>query len=267
MAQKGIDLTMLQIINSDLFTVKTVEKPATDRYESHLIDEYYPTSSIKIDADKRPDYKFFPITRVHLFDEDGNLSVRCRKNEKTGKTQTQLQMTNRAKYDTNAFLIAVPFCGILLPMDQSKYLRIHSATVMRSDEGATVEWDGRNYTTVVYLLATLDVKAMENDNVEDVVMTFVSKVPKKVDGKKEFYTNILELTIGVDGSYTCSDIMEDPEPDIDFVPSSDEPRKKAFVLYEAPEYKRTPKAERHFIGAAPDDASSAAKYKGKKTRK
>lgn len=260
---------MLHIINSDLFTVKTVEKEATDRFDAYMIDEYYPSSEIKIDADKRPNYKFFPIARVHNFDESGHLMVRCRKNEKTGKTQTQLQVSEKAKYDTDAFLIAIPFCGILLPMDQSKYLRIHTATVMRSDEGATVEWEGRNFTTVVYMLVTLDTKAMLEDGVEDVSMTFVSKVPKKIKSKKEFYTNIIEIVLHDDGSYSCSDMMEDPDPDLDFTPpSKDEPRTKAFVLYEAPERKPSSRTERHFIAAAPDDAWSAKRNaKGKKGRK
>lgn len=260
---------MLHIINSDLFTVKTVEKEATDRFEAYPIDEYYPTSEIKIDADKRPDYKFFPIARVHNFDEDGNLIVRCRRNEKTGKTQTQLQMSAKAKYDTDAFLIAVPFCGILLPMEQSKYLRIHSATVMRSDEGATVEWDGRKFTTVAYMLVSLDTKAMLEDDVHDVFMTFTTKVPKTVNGEKQFYTNTIEIVLyDVDGAFACSNLFESTEPDLEFVPpSKDEPRTKAFTLYEAPEYKRTSKQGRHFIAAAPDDAWSAKRNnKGKKNR-
>ena len=119
------------------------------------------------------------------------------------------------------------------------------------------------------MLVTLDTKAMLEDNVSDVLMTFVSKVPKKINNKKEFYTNMIEVTLHDDGSYTCSEVVEDPDPDLDFVPpSKDEPRKKAFVLYEAPERKHTRKTERHFIAAAPDDAwSEKQTAKGKKGRK
>ena len=114
-----------------------------------------------------------------------------------------------------------------------------------------------------------DTKAMLEDGAEDVSMTFVSKVPKKIKSKKEFYTNMVEVVLHDDGSYSCSDVMEDPDPDLDFTPpSKDEPRTKAFVLYEAPEHKQVSKPERHFIAAAPDDAWSAKRNaKGKKGRR
>lgn len=271
MAQKGTDI-MLQIVNSDLITVKTVEREADDKHPAFLVDEYYPTSDIKIDYEKRPDYKLFPLTKVFRFDDDGHLMVRCRKNDR-GRTQTQLQITNKAKYDAEAYLLAIPFCGILVPMPESKYVRIHSATVIRSDEGASVNWDDRAYTTVAYLLVSLNTKAMLEDNVSEVTMSFVSYVTKKVKGGKNFFKNVIEVTLHDDGCFKCTPTMEDEDPDMDFTPpSKDEPRKKAFVLYEAPEYTprpQKPERKHDYRPAAPEGAFSPKSQrdaKGKKNR-
>ena len=232
---------MLQIVNKDLITIKTVEKPAENGHDAFTIDEYYPTDQITIDPEVHPNFVRRPVARVYCFDKDGHFRLSFRENKNTGKMQTQLSITNKAKYEGEAFLLAIPFCGILVPVPESNYIRIHSATIIRSDEVASVKWGDCRYTTVAYLLVSLNKKAMKADDVDSVNMHFVSYVGKKNnDGDRDYYRNSISVTLGEDGSFDCSDTVVAGTPDPDFTPKSKEDRTKAFTLYNPPKY--APKA-------------------------
>lgn len=247
---------MLKIVNSELFTVRNVVKEATEEYPSFVINEFYPSGLLKIDMNRRPDFKVFPVAKLFRYSENGKLMMKFRNDERTGKTQCQMQLNDRAKHDNNVFLMAIPFNGIMQPVDNGKYIRIHSAVVFHSDEPFTI--DEVSYSNVAYLLVSLDYSRMTADEVNEVTMTFASKVRRQVEGEKRkaWFNNITEVFLNIDGSHACAPMFEDPDPDFDYTPDK-ENKVQAFRLFVyRPKQPKPEATEKSFLSAAPADAVS-----------
>ena len=244
---------MLNIVNGELFTLKTVHREATENYAAYDIDEFYPTKDIKIDVEKHPNYKLYPITKVYRYDSNGNLQMRFRTNEQTGKTQMQLQQSDRAKYDANVFMVAIPFSGLLLPSEENPLIRIHKATVVSSDAPNVIEWDEKKFTSVAYLIITLDHARMKKEKRESTSMKFVSMSQAKNEaGERVYYSNTITVSFFDDGAFACSPVERAEAPDY-VPPEKGAPREKAFKIYEYVERPKKERTKHSYMSAAPED--------------
>ncbi len=258
---------MFNLVCPDLISTHSVQYTPKDGHDPFMIDEYFPTPEIMINPEKHPNHKIFPVARVLKYDEDGKLKVHSFR-DPNGRSKVRLTLTNNnIVYDSTAFLIAIPFCGIMSPIAKNSYLRIHTATIMRSDAGATVHWMDQNYTSVAYLLVSLDQKAMRMDEVTEIKMTFTSYHTRRIGDDRKHYRSQIVLVLKDDGTYDIDrrETEEFTPGDPGFnPPTKDAPFQKAFPLYEVPERKDK---FQNYQSACPDDAEFVSSRKrGKKNR-
>ena len=122
---------MLTLINGTLFTKKTTKRESSKNGETYDCVAFYPSPDILFDASKHKTPR--PVSTLHKFEQDDNLSISVKIDKETKRRSVQMRETEKAKVDAKAFLIAIPVRGIILPLEYDENVRFYTSNIIKSD--------------------------------------------------------------------------------------------------------------------------------------
>lgn len=197
---------MVKLVNEELFSLKTEKKSGT-------YGEFYSTTfATKVKApDKKNEgeKKARILVGVNHSKEDSlnkeNTRIRVEQ-QRPGLNSIRIRQADNYQYDTNVYLIAIPFCGIVNPMEKSYDYRVYKAFVMKSDK-YDIEVGGQKYNKVAYMIVTLNNNLFKEDNEhhkDHLELKFETFNLATVEGQEEKETvkTIYSITFDKDGEYS-----------------------------------------------------------------
>ena len=149
---------MIKIINPELFKLETtVEKSENGNYFKTLV-----SSAIKVSSQKNGEKINRNITTIFSGEEDynsNNVGIRTVKVEGTkflinGSVRVSINSSENNTYDTNIYLIAIPFNGFIEEIEKSFQYRIYRGIMVKADK-RTIEFNGKTYKKIVYSLSSI----------------------------------------------------------------------------------------------------------------
>lgn len=223
---------MVNLVNKELFSLKTEKKNGT-------YGEFYSTTfatKVKVPDKKNEGEKRTRIlVGVNHSREDSlnkeNTRIRVEQ-QRPGLNSIRIRQADNYQYDTNIYLVAIPFCGIVNPMEKSYDYRVFKAFVVKSDK-YDIEVGGQKYNKVAYMIITLNNNLFAEDNEhhkDQLELNFETFNLASVDGQEEKETvkTTYSVIFSKDGSFTTSIASEKTDP----VDSKDFKGQKMFHIFE-----------------------------------
>lgn len=206
---------MIKIINEELFNV-------TGGLVSNTNGDYYKydvTSSVEVlkgkGKEKTPVHQV--ITKIISEEEDfnGKNTAISRLNLNSGATRVSIKSSDRNKYDSRIFLIALPFNGLATPLEDSHLYKIHRGVIATSKK-RDIEVGNETYKKVLYLMITLNESVFLEDHkyhTDEIVIPFVSYNLESREENQDAETvkTTITLRFTSDG-YTYGTVSEPSEP-------------------------------------------------------
>lgn len=142
---------MIHIINPELFQITTNER----ENEKGSYFQTVVASAMKVKRGKNDKYASNQIlTTINCPVEDYNSTKTVvQMVEKNGKCRTTVRANDKNKYDTEVYLIAIPFNGFIGKITDSKFYRIYRGLIVKSFK-KDIEWNGELYTKCAYMVVT-----------------------------------------------------------------------------------------------------------------
>lgn len=250
---------MLQILNKELFNIKE-NLDAIDHRNNEVISdakdtEFYPSDAFTEDSEKPNNALHFPIAKIRIYEPSENepkLRATVRPDSR-GFNRVNMNISSRNTNDDLVVLAAIPYRGILCPVDCGEYLNLYKAQIIRSST-FSVEFDGMKYNHVLYMVIGLNTQAIadaikanslptdENFN-HIVTFTMVTNSPIRKKGTKEnipgkAICTTTTISINVETGAVAFNANSDEVSDF-VIPSMDDPRPQLFKLYVAPQDTRS----------------------------
>ena len=111
------------------------------------------------------------------------------------------------RYDTDVFVLAIPYDGLIIPIESEDELMIYRAMIMKSDK-ATFEHEDRKYKRCLYLVVSPKFSekgenGWYNDNCDLVVKTIHSNKPRYAEPTcdESWFVSVHHIKFGTDGLY------------------------------------------------------------------
>lgn len=140
---------MITFINESLFTVKS-EAVSNDRGDIFKTDVLTVPTVLKKKSSETAPRVFTKITSSTEDYNESNAAVHASVGFK-GSEKISIRASERNRYDSDLYMVAIPFNGIAQPIEPSHNFRIHKGFVAVSDR-RNIEFDGAMYKKVLYLL-------------------------------------------------------------------------------------------------------------------
>jgi len=175
---------MVVVVNKDLFSTDTKKKSGSN-------GDFFATSyltPVEIE-DRQSGDKFKRLISVvnHSSEELNKENTRIRiKPLKPGRNQVQIRQSPDYKFDSDIYLIAVPFNGVLLPIEESYSYRILSGFVVNTLKNPVMVGK-QKFGKIAYMIVTLNKGLFAEDNkhhtdqLELVVKSRFDKIKKQFD--------------------------------------------------------------------------------------
>ena len=80
---------------------------------------------------------------------DDNVRIWSTMNE--GKQVTKISVSDRNKFDTDVYFIAIPFNGIIKPISKSYDFKIYKGFTVRNEK-RNIEFEGKTYKKIAYMI-------------------------------------------------------------------------------------------------------------------
>ena len=168
---------MIKFINEQLFKITTekVEHEKGDYFKSDVIT----AMNVVKGRDAKNSGKLL-ITKIIASNEDYNTSntaVNVMTLE-SGKKKVSIKSSDRNKYDSRIFMIAIPYNGFAEPIEHTNLYRIHKGLIAKSSKrNIVLEKDGQTYKKVLYLMVTLNEAVFLEEHkyhTDEIVLKFVT---------------------------------------------------------------------------------------------
>ena len=210
---------MIKIINPELFKLETtVEKSENGNYFKTLV-----SSAIKVSSQKNGEKINRNITTIFSGEEDynsNNVGIRTVKGQ-NGSVRVSINSSENNTYDTNIYLIAIPFNGFIEEIEKSFQYRIYRGIMVKADK-RTIEFNGKTYKKIVYMIVVPNEKMLDENHKyhEDELQLKISSynLETKEDGTTDTLktTDIIKFTAPGEFSIDSEQQVVDPVNPDDF---------------------------------------------------
>lgn len=163
-------------------------------------------------AKNKTDGSFAPSDRtlcVHNRGTSPNDKTRIISTVTEGDTRPRVTIRTSAdtRYDTDVFILAIPYDGLILPIEGAENLLIYRTMIMKSDK-ATFEHEDRKYKRCLYMVVSpkfseRNENGWYNDSCTLTVKTIQSNKPRNAEptGDESWFVTIHTIRFGMDGLY------------------------------------------------------------------
>lgn len=236
---------MIKFINEDLFKI-TTEKVSNDHGEYYKSDVTTAMNIIR-GKEKTPGKQL--ITKIISSDENynaNNTAVSVLKLN-SGNKKISIKSSERNKYDSRIYMIALPFNGFAEPLEETHLYKIHKGMIARSNK-RNIKLDDGTYKKVLYLMVTLNEAVFSEDHkyhTDEIVLKFVSyNLESLDDGTSTTIKTVITVTFTENHVEYVTD-----STDVDPINQDEFKGKRLFKVFEK---RSTDKKERTKIENADD---------------
>ena len=220
---------MITLINKELFSTET--SPATSDK-----GDYFKTvisSAVEVKNQKTKESQKRIVTIVNSEFEnynDANTSVKTKTNA-VGKLNVSISSSQKNITDNHIFLIAIPFNGIIYPIENSFDFRMYKAFILKSEK-RTIEFNGETYKKIAYMVVLPNESLFneENKHHKDVLSIKMESVNIESNGDSK---KTLKTTTTISISKDREPIVETVSEEIDPVDPATFRNKNIFPIYKA----------------------------------
>ena len=250
---------MINFINKELFKV-TTEKVSNEHGEYYKTDVTTAMNVLK-KQDKKPGKQI--ITKIISPSEDYNAENTAINTLplNSGRNRVSIKSSERNKYDSRIYMLALPFNGFAEPLEDTHLYKIHKGMIARSPK-RNIGLNGLSYKKVLYLMLTLNEAVFAEDHkyhTDEIVLKFVSyNLESKQDGEAENATTV-KTTITV--TFTADGVdYEMVSETVDPVNPDDFKGKRLFRVFEKKSAaQKKDNYEKHQVEKSDEKPTSAGK--------
>lgn len=201
---------MLHFINEHLFQD---EIQSENTWEKNGHSEQYQRCLIKSNgAVAKKDGSFVNADRTLCVHNKGTSPVdktRIISTIMEGDTRSRvtIRTSEDTRYDTDVFAVAIPYDGLIIPIEDAPELLIYRAMIMKSDK-ATFEHEDRKYKRCLYLIvspkfAEKGENGWYSESCDLVVKTIQSNKPRNADptGDETWFVTIHHIKFADEGMF------------------------------------------------------------------
>lgn len=123
------------------------------------------------------------------------------------RARVTIRTSADTRYDTDVFVLAIPYDGLILPVEGAENLMVYRTMIMKSDK-ATFEHEDRKYKRCLYMVVSPKFSekgenGWYNESCNLVVKTIQSNKPRDAEptGDESWFITIHTIKFGVDGLY------------------------------------------------------------------
>jgi hypothetical protein len=250
---------MIKLINSSLF-VQTTESRTSDK------GDYFLTtfrSAVKTPDPKNKDTKIAKTIASVIHSEEDNFNQENTRisigQTKAGYPAVHIGQNANNRFDTNVYLIAIPYSGVMEPLEKTHDYRIYRGTTIRAEK-RTIDFEGQKYNKIAFLTIVLNESLFKEDNEhhqDELVLTLNSFNLENGDSDSDE-----KITVKTTVTVT---FRKDEEPEVSTTSEETEPIDiekfkgvSIFPLYQGPQQQQQKSFEKK-------DGSSDEKSAPKKT--
>jgi hypothetical protein len=154
---------MIKLINESLFRQHT-EGRQGERGEFFLTSF---VSAVKTPDPRNRGAKAVKKIATIIHSEEDNFNqenTRISMNRsKNGYPTMHIGQGSNNKYDTTVYLIAIPYSGMMAPLEKSHEYRIYKGLTVRAEK-RTIEFDGKKYNKIAFLAVVLNESLFKEDS-------------------------------------------------------------------------------------------------------
>ena len=130
-----------------------------------------------------------------------------------GKPIVKINASDENKFDTDVYMIAIPFNGIIKPIEKSFDFRIFRAFIANSDR-RNIEFDGEFYKSIAYMIVVPNIQLLNEDHKyskESLVFnfSFVTRSSDR-DGETRSEETTVSLTFTKEGLVSVKEVNDVP---------------------------------------------------------
>lgn len=180
-------MSMIKFIN-DQFFEQDIQK-MTNTEDGRTYYKNFITSSLEVEDKKTNEMKKRVVTTVYHNQEDynqDNCMVRSTAT-KGGGVRVSISSNVRNRFDTNIYLVAIPFNGFLEKIEDTPQYRIYRGFVV-SAKKRSIEWAGDLYKKIAYMIVVPNAGMMKEDarnHVDLIKLVMRSYNIETVEGEKD----------------------------------------------------------------------------------
>ena len=152
---------MIKFINKSLFNITTEEKTS----EKGSYFETTVSSSVEVKNRKTNEMNRRVITKIISDTEDfnaENTSIQV-KTTKLGSSKVGLRSSNQNQNNTTIYLVAIPFNGIIKPIEKLFDYRIYKGIILTAEK-RTIEFNNELYKKIAYMVLIPNETLFEEDH-------------------------------------------------------------------------------------------------------
>jgi len=242
---------MLQFINDNLFRFTTTHVTTEHgTYVKTLIKSTDEVVDIKHEVKAREEGKeFYPdriFASVNSDTEDYNKeNISALVSSDTGAHKCVIRSSAKNKYDSEIYCVAIPFNGIMTPIESTEDYKILKGMLVASDK-YSINHNNRKYKKVLYLMLDVNKRNLfgneeTGEEGKEIVIKFEShySMYKKENGRivnlpDKWNKEVTTITINSEETYVDSERISDVEFDRDEI--ADKPIYKVYVKPERKKY-------------------------------
>lgn len=188
---------MIKFVNKELFQLNT------ERERGEHGDYYKTTVSSSIEVtNQKTGKKMHRIITTILSDmedyNDSSINVGIRSTTtKNGSARVSLNVSGNNKYDTDVYLVAIPFNGFIDEIEKSFQYRIYRGVMVKSEKRDIV-FNGEKYKKIAYMIVVPNLSMLKEEHkyhVDTLSLTVSSYNLETVDDNQETvkYTTTVEF--------------------------------------------------------------------------
>jgi hypothetical protein len=223
---------MIKLINESLFK-KTTDARQNDRGEYFLTSF---ASAVKTPDPKKKDVEFARTIATIIHSEADNFNQENTRisigQSKSGFPTMHIGQGANNKYDTDVYLIAVPYSGVMAPIEKSYEYRIYKGLTVRAEK-RTIEFEGQKYNKIAFLAVVLNESMFNEDNEhhkDQLVLTINSYNLENSGDDKETIKTTTSITFERGKEPVVNTSSEKVEP----IDMNEFKGKRVFPIYQGP---------------------------------
>lgn len=153
------------------------------------------------------------VNKCFATDDFRKQNIRIWSHLYNGKPIVKINASDENKFDTDVYMVAIPFNGIIKPIEKSFDFRIFRAFIAQSDR-RDIEFDGKFYKSIAYMVIVPNIQLLNEDHKyskEYLVFNFSFVTRASHDGKTESEETTVSLTFTREGLVSVKQVNDVPD--------------------------------------------------------
>ena len=150
---------MIKFINKELFNVETVQGE-----NDHGV--YYKTmisSQTEVKNPKTGEMNKKIIASIISPNEDYNTNISIQTKNVGKSTRISIKSSERNKFDTDVYFVAIPFNGFIEEIAPSFQYRIYRGIILQNEK-RSIEFNGESYKKIAYMIVVPNTSVFKEDH-------------------------------------------------------------------------------------------------------